>query len=171
MAKKKVSKKNTAPRPANIVVLKVALRGQKSIWRRIALRAEQTLGDLHEAIFDAFDRFEEHLYSFYFPKPGSKGRSRERDAVEFACPYACEDPGPFADELPNNAANTTLSSLNLQVKQEFSYLFDYGDSWWHDITVEKSEGVRCDEAELPCVIESRGKSPAQYPDFNDDEDE
>ena len=55
-----------------IFVFKVALAGQKSIWRKIAMRGNQTLDDLHEAIFDAFDRYDEHLYSFYFPPPGTK---------------------------------------------------------------------------------------------------
>ncbi len=35
----------------------VTLRDKK-IWRRIAIRGNQTLDDLHETIFDAFDREE-----------------------------------------------------------------------------------------------------------------
>ena len=46
-----------------VVVLKVALAGKKSIWRKIAMRANQTLDNLHQAVFDAFDRDDEHLYS------------------------------------------------------------------------------------------------------------
>ena len=48
--------------PQTIFVLKVALAGRKGIWRKIALRGGQTLDDLHEAIFEAFDRDDEHLY-------------------------------------------------------------------------------------------------------------
>jgi len=36
---------------ATLYVFKVALAGQKSIWRRIAIPSDQTLDDLHEAIF------------------------------------------------------------------------------------------------------------------------
>jgi len=55
-----------------VYVLKVALCGSKGIWRRIAMLPAQTLDDLHEAIFTAFDRYDEHLYSFFFPTSQSR---------------------------------------------------------------------------------------------------
>lgn len=48
-------------------VFKVALKGARRIWHRIAIRSDQTLDDLHKAIFNAFDRYDEHIYSFYIP--------------------------------------------------------------------------------------------------------
>ena len=36
----------------------------QEILRRIDILGRQTLHDLHEAIFDAFERWEEHLYEF-----------------------------------------------------------------------------------------------------------
>jgi hypothetical protein len=150
-----------ASKPGDVFTLKVALDGQKSCWRRIAIRGEQTLDDLHEAIYDAFDRYDEHLYSFYFPRPGTKGRARLRDAAEFICPYSFEDPGSLADETVGNAAETTLASLRLTPQQEFLYLFDFGDEWWHEITVEATDGV-AGKGTYPRVLESRGKSPPQY---------
>jgi hypothetical protein len=80
-----------------VFIFKVALTGHKGVWRRIALRGGHSLDDLHEAIFGAFDRDDEHLYSFYFPKPGTKGRSRLRDAPEYTHPYAVEDRGAFGE--------------------------------------------------------------------------
>jgi hypothetical protein len=38
------------------------------ISRTIQIRDDQTLEDLHRAIFDAFDRFDEHMYEFQFGK-------------------------------------------------------------------------------------------------------
>src|ERR1700751_187348 len=38
------------------------------ISRTIQIRGDQTLEDLHHAIFDAFDREEEHVYEFQFGK-------------------------------------------------------------------------------------------------------
>jgi hypothetical protein len=38
------------------------------VSRTIQMRGDQTLEDLHHAIFDAFDRFDEHLYEFQFGK-------------------------------------------------------------------------------------------------------
>src|SRR3954468_6004535 len=36
--------------------------------RTIQIRGDQTLEDLHHAIFDAFDRYDEHMYEFQFGK-------------------------------------------------------------------------------------------------------
>ncbi len=150
-----------------VFIVKVALAGQKSVWRRIALRGSQTLEVLHEAIFDAFDRDDEHLYSFYFPKPGAKGRARMRDAVEYACPFSCKDTGPFANPATHNAAETELSSLGLKPKQVFRYLFDFGDEWWHEIAVEQVDAPAT-KGTYPRVIEKHGKSPPQYPDMDEE---
>src|SRR3989338_3982553 len=40
----------------------------KEISRTIQMRGDQTLKDLHKAIFKAFDREEEHLHEFNFGK-------------------------------------------------------------------------------------------------------
>ena len=38
------------------------------ISRTIQIRGDQTLEDLHHALFDAFDRSDEHMYEFQFGK-------------------------------------------------------------------------------------------------------
>ena len=53
---------------------KVRLKQRRSIWRSVVLRGNQTLEDLHEAIFMAFERYDAHLYSFYFPSGPSSHR-------------------------------------------------------------------------------------------------
>ncbi len=150
-----------------IFIFKVALQGRKSTWRRIAVKGSQTLDDLHWAIYGAFDRDDEHLYSFYFPRSGTKGRARLRDAVEYSHPYTCEEPGPFRDETARNAAKTTLNTLRLRPRQTFLYLFDFGDEWWHEITVEEIDAP-AEKGRYPRVLERRGKSPPQYPDPEDE---
>ena len=99
-----------------VFVFKVALSGRKSIWRRIAVKAGQTLDDLHWAIYDAFDRDDEHLYSFYFPRPGAKGRALLRNAVEYSHSAVCEDPNPFSDKPVHNAEDTDLGCLGLRAR-------------------------------------------------------
>lgn len=148
------------PKTAAVTVysMKVALKGQKRIWRLIELRGDQTLEDLHEAIFSAFERYDEHLYSFYFPKPGARGRSRLTGAKEFSHP-SCVD--GFGDQ--RDASETTLDDLRLRAGRKFEYLFDFGDSWWHEITVESKSTVH-DEGSYPRVVKERGKAPPQYPD-------
>jgi Plasmid pRiA4b ORF-3-like protein len=47
-------------------LFKVSLKRRRSVWRSVVLHGDQTLDDLHEAIFAAFERYEDHLYSIYF---------------------------------------------------------------------------------------------------------
>src|SRR5207253_7941149 len=46
------------------------IKKNKVISRTIQIRGDQTLEDLHHAIFEAFDREEEHMYEFQI---GGKG--------------------------------------------------------------------------------------------------
>ena len=150
----------------SVIVLKVALKDRKSIWRSIALKGSQTLDDLHEAIFDAFDREDEHLYSFFFPLQGGKTSRRiMQESREYTCPYASEEPDPFGSDA-GNAAKAKLSSLKLTPKQKFYYLFDFGDEWWHEITVEKTDAPE-ERGKYPRIVDRKGKSPPQYPDYDD----
>ncbi len=63
--------KAAAP-PTNLYVMTVFLRGGpvsekfagKEVSRVIEIRGDQTLEQLHQAIFNAYDRWDEHLYEF-----------------------------------------------------------------------------------------------------------
>ena len=65
-----------AAAPANLYVFSVFLTGgptsekfaNKVISRVIEIRGDQTLEQLHRAIFNAYDRWDEHLYEFQFGK-------------------------------------------------------------------------------------------------------
>ena len=154
-----------------VFIFKVALAGRKSIWRRIALEGNHTLDDLHWMIFSAFDRDDEHLYSFYFPRPGTKklSMSRMRDAIEYACPFSCGTGGPVDGGAERSAAEAKLQALKLQPKQVFFYLFDFGDEWWHQITVEAVDAP-AEKGKYPRILDSRGQSPPQYPDLDEEDD-
>jgi hypothetical protein len=146
----------------SVFVFKVALKHQKRIWRKIAIRGDQTLALLHEAIFNAFDRYDEHLYSFYF---SSKPTSRSRDRLYGALRYC----GPYEEADDESADTARIDSLPLKLNDRFEYLFDYGDEWWHEITLVEIQPLQND-VEYPMLVESRGESPPQYLD-NDDDDE
>lgn len=141
-----------------VFVFKVALKGQKRIWRKIAIRGDQTLTTLHHAIFKAFDRDDEHLYSFYFSsKPTSTSRNRLDGAKQYGCPYS---------ETEHRADITRIDSLRLRPKGQFEYLFDYGDEWWHEITLVEMQVPQA-EVTYPCIVVARGESPSQYDDSED----
>ena len=141
-------------------LFKVNLKGARRVWRTIALPGDQTLDDLHEAIFEAFDRDDPHLYSFYLPKAPGRGPRSGPQPKEYTAPPMFDDPDPFGDEDRINAAETRLDDLGLRVGQRFEYLFDFGDSWWHEVVVETigpaAPGVRYG------ILERKGASPPQY---------
>lgn len=158
----------------SLTILKVALDGRRGIWRRIAIRDKQTLGDLHEAIFDAFDRYDEHLYTFYVAEKTVKltQRNAYEKAARYSHPSLLESGGvsmwdvTLGNRLPRekNAEKTTIASLRLSAGQVFLYLFDFGDEWWHVITVESTDTAPEANVEYPTTIATRGESPEQYPD-------
>ena len=65
----------------------------------------------------------------------------------------------LADPLPG--------SLGLAAGRTLRSLFDFGDSWWHDITIEQTDGTP-GPGRYPKVIEKHGASPPQYPDPEED---
>jgi hypothetical protein len=143
---------------SNEIIFKVALKGRPGTWRSIAVRGDQTLECLHEEVFRAFGRFDDHLYSFYFPK-APRRRGPAFRPKEYVAPLSFEDSGPGGQRF--NAATTTLDALHLKVGQTFEYLFDYGDSWWHLIEVQRVGPVTAGR-KYPELVGKRGQSPAQY---------
>jgi hypothetical protein len=126
------------------------------VSRTIQIRGDQTLEDLHHAIFDAFGRWEEHLYEFEF----GKGRE-DPNAPKYVLPYAFNT---SKDRRPPSRVDTsTIESLRLKVGDRFGYWFDFGDNWWHQISVEAVE-AKAPTGTFPKVTKRVGKSPPQYAD-------
>lgn len=133
------------------------------VARTIEIRGDQTLARLHAAIFDAFDRFDEHLYEFQI---GGK-RPMDPKARRYGLP---EPPSPFGDydrrEPMRNAARTKIDSLDLAVGGRFGYWFDFGDDWWHQVSV-KAIAENPPSGRFPRVTERVGESPPQYADWEE----
>jgi hypothetical protein len=130
------------------------------ISRTIQIRGEQTLEDLHEAIFKAFDRFDEHLYEFLLGVGPD-----DRSAVYFL-PEDFEFPG-MEDEMAEDVRTTTIDSLGLEVGRAFGYRFDFGDDWLHQIDVTAIDDYS-GKGKYPKITKKVGKSPPQYPDEEDE---
>jgi len=136
------------------------VRKNPVISRTIEARGDHTLAELHEAIFNAFDRYDEHLYEFQF---GGK-RPMDRQARRYCPPMAMDN--PFG-EKEADAARTTLGSLGLATGDVFYYWFDFGDDWWHRIEVLAiAEGAPL--GKLPRVTQRVGESPPQYVDMDEE---
>ena len=126
------------------------------ISRTIQIRGDQTPEDLHHALFDAFDRSDEHMYEFQFGK-GPMDPKAPRYVLPDAFEVTMGEKNPPAGRVDR----TSIDSLGLKVGRSFGYWFDFGDDWWHQINVEAIE----DEApagKFPRVTKRVGKSPPQY---------
>lgn len=121
------------------------------ISRVIQIRGDQTLNDLHEAIFIAFDRYDEHLYEFQIG-----GRAPfDPNAWRYSPPVE------FGWKEPTNSADTAIGKLGLKRGDKFGYWFDFGDDWWHQIDVLEID-EHAPEGELPRIVQRQGESPPQY---------
>jgi hypothetical protein len=135
----------------------------KETSRTIQIKGSQTLQDLHDAIFEAFDRWDEHLYEFNL---GSGPYDRAKIYSLRMAPDGFDD-----SEKPAGFVNaTTIDDLKLAVGRVFGYAFDFGDDWQHRIDVEAIERAPA-RVKFPRVIKRVGKSPPQYPDLDDEDDE
>jgi len=145
--------------PSNLYVLSVYLVGgptsrefaNKEISRVIEIRGDQTLDELHHAIFMAYDRWDQHMYEFQFGK-----RPFDPKGPRYGVPSS-----PQSGE--RDARTTKLDDLELKPERAFGYWFDFGDDWHHQIRVERIEQA-IPTVTYPRVIRRVGKSPPQYCD-------
>ncbi len=130
------------------------------IWRRFEIRAEGTFWHLHCAIQDAFGWKDMHLHEFQFPSGDAEARIGIPGADEF-------DPG-----------EALLASWEIPLKDWFvaapahcTYQYDFGDDWYHAVTLEarrpaepKMRYPRCTAGERSCPPEDAG-GPGGYERF------
>lgn len=153
--------------PRNVYTVKVSLFYSKRIYLEIEIPGNHTLAHLHETIFRAFDRFDEHLYAFYMTRKKMTNIRRMYDYPQYVHPIALE-PDRFqlfekrAKEY--SAKKVTLNELKLSSGTVFYYLFDFGDCWWHEITVKKIEPEK-EGVKYPRIVKAVGEAPPQYPDM------
>ncbi|HLN30676.1 MAG TPA: MarR family transcriptional regulator [Gemmataceae bacterium] len=159
---RRISAAPAAP-PANLYVVSVFLVGgpvsdkfvNKEVSRVIEIRGDQTLEQLHDAIFKAYDRSEEHPYEFQFGK-----RPFDPDGPNYGVP----SPQQRKKKKGYGDARTTkLDDLDLNPERVFGYWFDFGDDWFHQVQVERIEQA-IPTVTYPRVIRRVGKSPPQYRD-------
>ncbi len=100
--------------------LKVTLQNTKPpIWRRIQVRAGITLPQLHDAIQVAMGWTDSHLHLFNI------------GGVDYGMP----DP-EFANDM-RSEQRVRLGRVVTTEKDRFVYEYDFGDSWTHNILLEK----------------------------------
>jgi hypothetical protein len=152
--------------PSSVYVFSAELVGFRGVRRKLAVRSDQTLVDLHHALQGAFDWDDDHLYSFWL-----KGEFWGRDGGEYTHPLHAAQPsplGPFATGPGPKSAKTRLNRLRLQKGQRIAYLFDFGDEWRVRLILREIDTD--DGRHYPRIVESVGEAPPQYPEYDEDED-
>ena len=108
--------------PVSVYQLKVTLEDiEPPIWRRILVKGDVTLFKLHRIIQLAMGWEDYHLHEFMVGEEC------------YAIPSP-EDPWPM--EMKNEK-RAKLSKVAPAERSSFVYEYDLGDSWRHDILVEK----------------------------------
>jgi len=135
------------------------------VLRTILIPEDQTLEALHVAIFKAFDRFDEHMYEFQI---GGKG-PMDPKARRYVLPMAVND--PFEDlQSAGDVTRTTIGDLDLTIGEPFGYWFDFGDDWWHQVTLIAIHD-EVPRGRYPKITKRTGESPPQYIDWDEEDDD
>ena len=125
-SKKKAPRSVWIPPPRHILQLKVSLRYIKPpIWRRILVPDNLLLGDLHYAIYPVMGWYGYHMHSFRF--------GGGFNPIEYASRQTVEE----CDPRIRDEDSVLLAQMIKRKGQTFSYEYDFGDGWQHEIKVEK----------------------------------
>jgi hypothetical protein len=115
----------------------------------VAVREDQHLTALHDAIQEAFGWEDDHLYSFWLD-----GKFWGDGDSEFTSPVA-PDAAPQTADVP-------LAELDLSDGAKIAYVFDFGDEW--RVRLALREHADADGGAYPRVLERKGTAPPQYGD-------
>lgn len=74
-------------------------------------------------------------------------------------------------EIAGDVRTTALDSLALKKGKTFLYLFDYGDEWRFKVKVDAVNNKADPNMTYPRLVEAVGEAPAQYADWDEEEDE
>ena len=152
-----------------IYQFRASIIGVPKLYRLIEVSENCTFDNFHEAIFQAFDRYDHHLYSFFLTRKDTTNIRSIYNAPEVAHPQNVEDIFGFGKKK-KSTAKTRIGDIDLNEKDIFHYLFDFGDNWWHRIRVKSIKEVESNKKHIR-LVKSVGESPPQYPGYNDEYDD
>jgi len=144
MPKSKTPERRWIPPAKNALQLKITLRYvSPPIWRRVVVPDNFTLGDLHGVIQVAMGWYNCHLHAFRV------------DGVEYTGTMPDEGFGPPAE----HEDEVLLSQIVQRKGQRFTYEYDFGDTWLHEILVEKIQPAAGPHPEPVCLAGRRACPP------------
>ena len=135
-------RRTASPRSEVIVQIKIKLLGvsKPPVWRRLQLRSDTRLDQLHDTIVAAFGWESYHMHVF------------TNGPEEFG------EPDP---ELGfNDERRVSLGQLISGVGDRLRYTYDFGDNWEHEIVVEDLRDAD-PEIHYPALVAAKGACPPE----------
>jgi hypothetical protein len=136
----------------DVFVFDAELLNVDGVTARVAIAGHEHLAALHDAIQQAFNWENDHLYSFWLDG-------------QFWGDAAAERVIPGAPDTDSKTADVPLDELRLKIGARLAYVFDYGDEWRVLLTLR--ERIHRSGA-IPRVSQRRGTAPPQYPPLEDE---
>jgi hypothetical protein len=130
------------PTDINVYQMKVTLEDiSPPIWRRIQVTSATTLYGLHKILQVAMDWSGAHLHQFVI------------DGIHYG------EPSPDYSFKMKNEKTVKLSQVVSGENTKFYYEYDFGDSWYHKILVEKILPLEPDKHYPICLKGKRACPP------------
>ena len=111
------------------------------IWRRLLLRSDQTLADLHYSLQISFDWSDFHLHRFRIH--GKDFGVSRRGGLSFS----------------QNAHRVRLAEFDFRLGERFLYEYDFGDRWEHQIRLERILPILPEKTYPVCIGGKRSGPP------------
>ncbi len=116
-------------------------------WRRIVSPANVDVAQLANTILDAYRFNRDHLYQFEL-------RDTAGRTIVIGGPHL-DDADYFAEELP-------VGDVPLKIGESMTFLYDFGDDWRFQVTLESVDEFNSGKMKTPKVTEKSGAAPKQY---------
>jgi hypothetical protein len=112
-----------------------------AIWRRVLVRSDSTIADLHYTIQIAMGWSDSHLNRFLI-------HGKE---------YGVYHTGGML--FTDNPEQVRLANFEFRIRERFLYEYDFGDHWQHDIRVERKLPADSKRAYPRCIGGRRAAPP------------
>lgn len=127
---------SSKPQQVSFYEIKITLiETEPTVWRRVMVPRDITLACLHEVIQIAMGWDDDHLHDFAI------GRKRYAPLMESSFRFG---------DAPVNEDIVRLNGV-AKPKAKFLYTYDFGDSWRHEIQIEREIVVQTEQRQASCI--------------------
>ena len=128
-------------------LFKIQIQGiTPPVWRRLLVPENFTFKRFHDIIQVAFGWENAHAYEF---SPSGWGSSPS---------IGSQYEKYFGDGAEKDSAKLKLNSIFKKEKQKFTYIYDFGDDWLHEIVLEK---ITDEKLEKASCVDGKGACPPE----------